>query len=405
VNKKTIRVKPLHNLRHNSDHNANLSNTKFFKTIVNELIENKKGIIITGPMEYNHELLKQIKQLSSITKYPVLADGLSHLRFNINKNDITVISNFNLIFSSEKFLEAHDPEVILQFGRTPTSSLLETFFEGTNARRYLINHYGDKFDPTRNSTAIIGSDPIYFCKNLISALKNAKFKRHKSSWLKDFIHADEETEKVKLRSLQKSKFPNEISTMTEIVDFLPENSNLVIGNSLPVRDLDSFVSRTGKKLFLHFNRGASGIDGVTSTALGISSRRKQTILFTGDLSFLHDLNALSIAVKYSLPISIVIINNNGGGIFKSLPIAKKFNKLNDYFITPHNLNLANIVNSFGIKYKLVKSRRDLKHQLSNILSKKFPVVLEIQTDAVKSVDIRKKISEESQKILNKEFEQ
>jgi 2-succinyl-5-enolpyruvyl-6-hydroxy-3-cyclohexene-1-carboxylate synthase len=180
---------------------------------------------------------------------------------------------------------------------------------------------------------------------------------------------------------------------------------LVIGNSLPVRDLDSFVSRSGKNLFLHFNRGASGIDGVTSTALGIASRKKQTILITGDLSFLHDLNALSIGTKYSLPLSIVIINNNGGGIFESLPIAKRFNKLNEYFVAPHNLNLGDIVNSFGIKYKLVKSKRDLKHQLSINISKNSPSVLEIQTDAVKSVEMRKKISEETKKILDEEFEQ
>ena len=103
VNKKTIRVKPLQNLRHNSDHFTVQSNTKIFRTIVSELIETKKGIIIAGPMEFNHELFKQIKQLSSIIKYPVLADGLSHIRFNASKNDTTVISNFNLIFSSEKF--------------------------------------------------------------------------------------------------------------------------------------------------------------------------------------------------------------------------------------------------------------------------------------------------------------
>jgi 2-succinyl-5-enolpyruvyl-6-hydroxy-3-cyclohexene-1-carboxylate synthase len=236
-------------------------------------------------------------------------------------------------------------------------------------------------------------------------LKDEKFQRHKSGWLKDFILAEEEAEKVKLKYLQKSKFPNEIAVITEIVDSVPANSNLVIGNSLPVRDLDSFVSRAGKKLFLHFNRGASGIDGVTSTALGISSRRKQTVLVTGDLSFLHDLNSLSIAAKYSLSLSIVIINNNGGGIFESLPIANRFNKLDEYFVAPHNLNLGDIVKSFDIKYKLVKSRRELKYQLSNNISKKTPSVLEIQTDAVKSVEMRKKISEETKKTLDKMFSQ
>lgn len=405
VSKKTIHVKPLKNVRHNADHSGVQSNSKIFRAILNQLVATKKGIIIAGPMEYDHELLRQVKQLSSIIKYPLFADGLSHLRFNENKKDTTIISNFNLILSSERFLEKHSPEIILQFGRTPTSSLLESFFEKANAGRYLINHYGDKFDPTRNSTAILAAEPVQFCKNLISSLKEEKFQRHKSGWLKDFIHADEAAEKIKLKLVQKSTFPNEIAAMTETVDSLPANSNLVIGNSLPVRDLDAFVSRISKKLYLHFNRGASGIDGLTSTALGISSRRRQTILITGDLSFLHDLNALSIAVKYSLPLSIVVINNNGGGIFESLPIAKGSRKLDEYFIAPHNLNLGDIVTSFGIKYKLVKSRRDLKHQLSTNISKNYPSVLEIPTDAEKSVELRKKIYDESIKILDKEFQQ
>ena len=172
---------------------------------------------------------------------------------------------------------------------------------------------------------------------------------------------------------------------------------------MPVRDLDNFLSNTSKRINIYFNRGASGIDGITSTALGIAIRKKHTVLITGDLSFLHDLNALSIAVKFSIPITIVVINNNGGGIFESLPIAQKVNRFREFFIAPHNLELSGIVKSFGINYKLITNRSQLKSHLNKNINKNSPSVLEIQTNAVKSVELRNKYFNEVRKKINKEF--
>ncbi len=187
---------------------------------------------------------------------------------------------------------------------------------------------------------------------MISQLISKKFRDNNSSWIKDFIKAEEISDKIKAKVIERSRFPNEPSIITEIFKSIPSGSNIFIGNSLPVRDLDNFLSNTSKRLTVHFNRGASGIDGVTSTALGIAIRKKPTILITGDLSFLHDLNALSIATKFSIPITIIVINNNGGGIFESLPIAQKVNRFREFFIAPHNLELSGIVKSFGIELSI-----------------------------------------------------
>ncbi|OGU64748.1 MAG: hypothetical protein A2W30_09550 [Ignavibacteria bacterium RBG_16_36_9] len=172
---------------------------------------------------------------------------------------------------------------------------------------------------------------------------------------------------------------------------------------MPVRDLDNFLSNTSKRLIIHFNRGASGIDGVTSTALGIAARKKPTILITGDLSFLHDLNALAIAAKYSIPLTIILINNNGGGIFESLPIANRVKNFNEFFITPHNLEIASIVRSFGINYQLITTKTKLRLQLKNSLNKKVPSLLEIQTNAARSVELRNKYFDKVKRKLNTEF--
>jgi 2-succinyl-5-enolpyruvyl-6-hydroxy-3-cyclohexene-1-carboxylate synthase len=267
----------------------------------------------------------------------------------------------------------------------------------------VINHYGDLFDPTRNAKSTLAIDVKIFCESMISQLKSKKFSRQKSDWLKDFIKAEEISNKVKSSLIERSKFLNESSIITDIFRSIPPGTNVFIGNSLPVRDLDNFLPNTSKRLTIHFNRGASGIDGITSTALGIAVGKKPTVLITGDLSFLHDLNALSIAVKYSIPITIVIINNNGGGIFNSLPIAQKVNQFREFFVTPHNLEFSGIVKSFGIKYKLITGRSHLKSHLIKSMNKNSLSVLEIQTNAVKSVDLRNKYFNEVKKKLNKEF--
>ena len=143
----------------------------------------------------------------------------------------------------------------------------------------------------------------------------------------------------------------------------------MIGNSLPIRDFDWFCDKTAVNVKTFYNRGASGIDGITSTALGISSIFKPTILLTGDLSFLHDLNALITAKKISIPLIVIVINNNGGGIFNALPITSSKKVFTEYFITPHNLDIGKIVKSFGLKHYLISSKAVLQNRLNECLKK------------------------------------
>lgn len=405
VNKSILKIKPQRYSK-NRMTNAGTSSYQIKSSIrmMDELIKLERGIIIAGPMEYDRDLVNGIKKLSAQLKYPVFADGLSQLRFNINKKDKNIISNYSSILQSEKFVREHDPEIILQFGRTPTSSVLERFLEETKANRYLLNSYGDKFDPTRNAKATLPIEPQSFCESLISQLHAKKCNRKKFNWIRDFIKAEEIGNNIKDSVIERSKFPNEPSIITEIFKSVPAGSNIFIGNSLPVRDLDNFLSNTSKQLAIHFNRGASGIDGVTSTALGMAARKRPAVLITGDLSFLHDLNALAIAYKYSIPLTIILINNNGGGIFESLPIANRIKNFDKFFIAPHNLEIASIVSSFGINYQLITTKTKLRLQMKNSLNKKVPSVLEIQTNAVKSVELRNKYFDKVKKKLNTEFQ-
>lgn len=403
VNKKTVRLKPQRNSFKKSSSNIQGKQSGLINKIIEELIRFERGIIIIGPMEYDKKISDAIKKLSRILNYPVFADGLSQLRFGIKKNDGNIVTNFNSILRSENFKKHFEPDMILHFGRTPTSSTIEDFLTEATADRYLINPFGDNFDQTRNAKAIIRSDPDNFCNTVYEKLKEIKIRHRKSNYLNNFIKADALIEKIKSRLIARAKFPNETSIIRQIIDSLPSGSNIFIGNSLPVRDLDNFVSTYSKRFIFHFNRGASGIDGITSTALGVASHSKPSVLITGDLSFIHDLSALISVNKYSIRLIIIVINNNGGGIFESLPIAKNDDKFSEYFVTPHDMDFGRMINSFSIEYAAITSLKKLNSSIRYGLTKNKSVVLEIKTDAKKALELRDKYFNEVQKKLNKEF--
>ena len=376
---------------------------KIIDIISEKISGSQNGLIITGPLDYNPTLISKIKLLSKITGYPILADGISQLRFNNKKSDKNICVNYDTILRSEEFKKNYVPEIIIQFGRTPTSTILEDYLTISDHKRFIINEYGDLFDPSGKTKRAIQFDPVLFCESLIEKLQANYAARENNNWLKDFQKADALVEEIKNQQLKKLGLKYEPKVIWELFNILPNNSNLMIGNSLPVRDFDWFCGKIGINIKTFYNRGASGIDGITSTALGIASKINPLILLTGDLSFLHDSNALMAAKKLAIPLIVVIINNNGGGIFNALPIASNKKKFKDFFITPHNLNIGKIVKSFGLNHCLIKNKTDFKYKLNETLKKKTFAVLEIKTDSILSNIFRKKFRTDAIKKLEKEF--
>jgi len=399
LNKSIKNIEPLKK-KHDSE---KLRKTKRFREIVDLITNEDEGIIIAGPMEYSINLRRQLKNLSSLTGYPIIADASSHLRFKVSTYDKKILSNYHAYLRSSNFSISHKPKLILHFGRTPTSSTLETFLEICNVPRYMINEFGDWFDPSRKSKAAIMYNPEDFISEIINHITELNFERNNTVWLEDFNKAEALAKKIKTKVIEKSAFPNEPGIIKNILEALPDKAHILIGNSSPIRDSDNYAACNKKDLLVYFNRGASGIDGVTSTAMGIAQLKAPAFLLTGDLSFLHDLNALAAAKKYPAGLTVILINNNGGGIFESLPVSTERSILKEYFLTPHNLNLKNIITSFGVNYKLIRSWKDFSNSIEDSAKKKFFNVLEIKTDAQKSLRLRNKYFEEVKNAIDIAF--
>ncbi len=366
-----------------------ISTEKWFTNIFNQLKKYERGLIIVGPDNYDPRFLKSCQVISQKLSYPILADGTSQLRFG--KHDKSnIITGFDALLRSDKFSLKHQPEIILQFGRTITSKGLDTFLEKCNAVRYMVNTYGDWFDPADKAKAAYSCKPYLFCESMNKKFQSDKFGRKQNGWLQSFKDSERLTIQLKKEIVDTSDFPNESRIINEVLESIPNDSRIMLSNSMPVRDFDYFASNNDKKIILYNNRGASGIDGITSTALGIAAAEgKPTVLITGDLAFYYDLNGLLGAMKYNIPLVIVLINNNGGGIFEVLPISSYGEVFRKYFLAPHNLEFKNFVEAYGGNYKNVKSWKDFRKSFDEAFKKKNFTVLEIKTNSTESLKLRK----------------
>lgn len=372
---------------------------KINKISLSEVIKfikaSKKGLIIIGPNNYNKKFISECLSLSKKFYIPILAEAGSQFRFNIQAEN--VITNFDSFFRIETIRKNIEPDFIIYFGRTAVSKGVEIYLRDTNAKIFIINEFGDLFVPHNKRKKIIKIEPTYFCQELNRSI-DKNISSNKNSWLDKFINLDIAIEQLKNKFIYEQELNSECSIAQELISNIPNKSNLFVSNSLPIRDLESFTSKNKKSIKLYFNRGASGIDGITSTALGVASlSSKPTFLLTGDLSFYYDLSSLIYAKNFQIPLIVILVNNNGGGIFNVLNIERSRKIVEKYFITSLNLNFKDILKAFSLKHFSVSDKKELKRIINFAVKEKYFCVIEIKTDSKKSVELKKsflkKISE------------
>lgn len=363
-------------------------NTSELSQIIKLLKTSRKTLFVVGPDYKNQEFINKCIELSSLLGIPVIADGASQLRSGKHFKD-NIFTNFEGFLRSETYSQLLHPELLLHFGRTVTSKGLELFLDNYRGARYLINEFGDWYDPSNKSLASLSIKPEIFCDVVLNELKNENIIINEN-WLHLFKDAEVTAEAVKIDFIDTAEFPFEGRIIIETMQMMPENSALMVSNSMPVRDLDYFSPKIDKNIDIHFNRGASGIDGITSTALGISeASQKPTVLITGDLAFYYDLNGLLTSKKYNIPLVVILVNNNGGGIFEMLPISRYDDYFRDYFVAPHDLEFSHFVKGYGGTFINIVSWDEFKSAFQIALENKGLSVLQIITNSKYSADTRK----------------
>lgn len=355
---------------------------------------NAIDLITIGAGKFDSDFIKLLDKFSTRNNIPIFVDANSGLRFSKKKLN-NLIANYEALVRNENLAVKFRPKSIIHFGRNLTSQSLENFIVKTKAKRIIVNEFGDRFDSSRKAKIVL-SKPKDFILNIIKSTP----KKSSQDILNFLRNADSRIEKIKNKIFSKSL--NEVNAILELLYHISPKSNLFIGNSLPVRDLDFFSPAIEKEINIFQNRGASGIDGIISSALGIAiASKQQTYLVIGDLSFYYDLNSLLIAKQFDIPLKIILINNNGGAIFNYLPISKQKDIFRKYFLTPVNFDLKKISESFGINYKLVKSLNEFKKSLSNANKTNSCLILEVKTDSLFTKSLKEKFWNSTSKILSR----
>jgi 2-succinyl-5-enolpyruvyl-6-hydroxy-3-cyclohexene-1-carboxylate synthase len=350
-------------------------------TLIQEWKNCEQGLIIAGvdqsyqPWEYCHS----IASLSQYLGWPVLGEGLSPIRNYAGLNPY-LITNYDVILRQDKYAHKLAPKKVIQIGELPTSVILREYLKKVNPQRLIFDPTGENIDPLHGQTTHLRIAIEEFV-NVSTDIKQGIIKSELSSYLKQWHYLDQKTQQ---------KIDQTMNNMTELFEgktswllsqTLPSATPIFIANSMSVRNVEYFWTAKNTGILPFFNRGVNGIDGTLSTALGIA-HNSQSVLLTGDLAFLHDLNGLLIKDKFKGHLTIILINNEGGGIFENLPIAQFEETFEEYFATPQNINFEILCQTYQIEYYLISNWQDLKTKL-NPLPENGIRLLEIKTNRKK----------------------
>ncbi|MEP6519653.1 2-succinyl-5-enolpyruvyl-6-hydroxy-3-cyclohexene-1-carboxylic-acid synthase [Microcoleus vaginatus] len=383
-----------------------------------------KGIIIAGVAQpqFAEKYCSAIAQISKSLNWPVLAEGLSPVR-NYAQLNPYLISTYDLILRNRELADKLTPEIAIQIGDLPTSKELRNWLDKTQLKRYIIDPSHHNFDPLHGKTIHLRTSPENIATNLatiltlvpplikgglggdrtpattnishqIPPLTNGEstlvpplikggLGGDRSPATNEYLQLWRNTE-IQVRQTIDQK----LSTINNIIEpkvswllsqILPPGTPIFIANSMPVRDVEFFWKPNNLEIKTFVNRGANGIDGTLSTALGVAHRNQSSIMLTGDLTLLHDTNGFLIKNKFVGHLTIILINNNGGGIFEMLPVAKFDPPFEEFFATPQHINFAQLCATYGVEHEVIEDWEQFKQKLS-FLPNSGIRVLELQTD-------------------------
>ena len=332
-----------------------------------ELAHFRRILIVPGQQEQNLDLLGLIERLALNQQAVVVADSLSNLQ---GKGTITLHDQW---LGREELHPELAPDLVISFGKSIISKSLKLFLRKLDIQHWHIQPDGQAKDTYARLTRIVASDPLAFLTWLASQLPSGE-----SGYAQGWQALEEQVARILPQALQEVEF-GEYPAVKQVLDALPAKSQLQVANSMAIRYVN-FLGRRSQEIFC--NRGTSGIDGSSSTAVGASLVSSNLItLLTGDMAFFYDRNAFW--HKYPLPnLRIVLLNNHAGGIFRLIDGPAKQPELEEFFETQQALSASHLAAEYGFKHYLVKNSFELDQALATFFeSSAVPKILEIESQS------------------------
>jgi 2-succinyl-5-enolpyruvyl-6-hydroxy-3-cyclohexene-1-carboxylate synthase len=320
----------------------------------------EKGIIVAGNGIDNP---KMVLELARRLHWPIIADSRSGCRVDIdNSGGATVVSNADILLRDPSTAQSTTPQVILRFGEPPVSKVVNTWIRASECTYFVAGESQQLIDPDRIVSDHIVARASQVCESLSVRVEQ----KTATSWITNWSRLQTVCSSVLESMWGASTELTEPLVARTVVKALPQNSNLVLSSSMPIRDVEWFSApRIGIRVLS--NRGVNGIDGVVSTAVGVAAESGQaTVLLIGDIALLHDTNGLLNLMQRKVDLKIVVIDNKGGGIFSFLPQSTTLDpqRFEQLFGTPHDVNIEQLVQAHGLPCTTVKTVAQLHDSLA-----------------------------------------
>lgn len=352
---------------------------------INDLFKRYERILILAGPQIDIDEANTIRFFGEALQAPILADPLSNVR-GCGTSKV-VISTYDALLAGQALWNELKPDCVIQFGQIVVSKRVQQMIASWTDVEYVeVNPTMDSMNPTGKTTIQMQAS--------IDVFTHLYGKNNSSdTYLNIWQRLDQEGKK-QLSLAVDEPHCFEGRTIHELQEHIPEDGQVFVANSMTIRDFDYFWFSGESKAVLYGNRGVNGIDGTISTALGLATNGKPTYLVTGDLSLFHDLNGLAVAKTHNLNLTIILHNNDGGGIFEYLP--QKGTKHFDYlFSTSQGLDYSGAATLYGCGYTKISSPDELSSVLANVSQETGVHIIEIPTNREYSRELHKKYTKVS----------
>lgn len=323
-------------------------------------ISGRPGVIVCGEMPPRQGQNEALAALAAHLRCPILAEPLSGLRYGSHDRSHLCV-RYNDWLNDPGVTGQCRPEWVIRVGAYPVTRNLQNFVAGITETHVLADPWPRWIDPAHHLTHLLRIEPAAICHALLEAAPMPAA----DTWLTGFATLEADA--------QAQAEPGHIQAL---IDELPDDTALFVGNSLAIRQLDTHSGHSNKALQIHANRGASGIDGNISTAAGIAASHGRTVALIGDLTGQHDIGGLAIARERNLV--IVTVNNGGGGIFDHLP-QRGLPEFVAGWRTPQNIDFEHAAKAFGIAYASADSTEMFRATLRTALTAGGPHLIELKS--------------------------
>ncbi|MDQ8198063.1 2-succinyl-5-enolpyruvyl-6-hydroxy-3-cyclohexene-1-carboxylic-acid synthase [Pelagicoccus enzymogenes] len=340
----------------------------------------RKGMIVVGAVSPVNEdtWCENVASFAHRLGWPLISDALNPIRSHANFFESLICGYESILRNGELAIELI-PEHVIVIGSLPTSKSLRNWLSGLDVAMTILHDRPVNLDATHSRATQVFAD-FEFGGVPVSDGNAADYANR---WLDlDLqVAAEFESRFAATDSLFEGKLAWTLAKL------LPEGSSLCVSNSMPPRDMEFYFGRSNLGVSVFSSRGANGIDGILSTALGVAHEAERTFLLTGDLALLHDTNGALIAKELKGSLTILLVNNSGGGIFEMLPVSKFDDVFEKHYGTDQRVDFSNWSKTYGIDYELIESWPKLEEKLAE--PSEGVRVLELRTDRKLDAALRK----------------